>query len=105
MTPRSLAFIHRNYLSVGPLSVLGQMLLAEAGGERTFELVIPQIYAFATPAGPVSAATLDGTPLTSPRWLSAGTHTLRLTDPSPPVAFVWNHALRRGYSPFGETVE
>jgi hypothetical protein len=105
MSSRSLEFIHRNYLSVGPLSVLGQMLPADAGGERTFEVVIPQIYAFATPAGPVTAATLDGTPLTGPRWLSAGLHTLRLADPSPQVAFVWNHALRRGYSPFGETFE
>ena len=99
MTEKSLDFVHRNYLRVGYLDVLGKMISTYQDGAALFEVTIPERYIITAKQGRV-AGTLDGQPLDGARWLAAGPHELRLTSPASEVAVVWARALERGFSPF-----
>jgi hypothetical protein len=100
LTPATGQFVRQNYISVGPVLVLGQRLAPAVGGHVQFEIAIPEKYAIIDRHGPV-AGTLDGTELTGPRELFAGLHDLALSSPEDSVAIVWSRAIEKGYSPFG----
>jgi hypothetical protein len=100
LTPATGQFVRQNYISVGPVLVLGQRLAPALGGHVQFEIAIPEKYAIIDRHGPV-AGTLDGTELTGPRELFPGLHDLALSSPEDSVAIVWSRAIEKGCSPFG----
>jgi hypothetical protein len=100
LTPVTDQFVRQNYISVGPVLVLGKRLAPVLGGRLQFEIAIPEKYAIVGQHGPV-AGILDGTEMTGPRELLAGQHDLALSSPADSVAIVWSRAIEKGYSPFG----
>jgi hypothetical protein len=98
---RDREFLDRNFLPIGHLRVLGQ-LLAEPKGEAksNFNIRIPNSYAVIAKQGTVSGW-LDGTPYRGPRKLDAGLHTFRSSSPGGgQLAIIWAPAIERGFSPF-----
>lgn len=83
------AFLRRNFVPVGAVRVAGKIVTSGA-----FRIEIPAVYAVLSD----SAAILDGTPYTRPRFLRAGTHTL--ASPSLRNAVIWDRAAALGLSPF-----
>ena len=70
--------------------------------ECTFDIAVPQRYALACEAGPITGI-LDGTPVDGPRELTAGRHEFVQTGgPDGRLVLIWAQALERGYSPFAE---
>jgi hypothetical protein len=95
-------FVQSNYLPVGNLSLLGQMLNREkksSGAVYPFSIAVPSDYQIVGRDGPLDG-TLDGTPLKGPRQFQAGAHELRIAGSHGPVALFWARAVERGYSPF-----
>jgi hypothetical protein len=81
--------------------VLGKKVAPAPGRHVQFEIAIPEEYTVVGRNGRLSG-TLDGSEITSPRDLSAGTHDLALNSPEETVAIVWSRAIEKGYSPFGQ---
>ncbi len=100
MMPSSQKFINENYVAVGLLHVLGQIMPGSEGQNFTFEIKIPEHYTLMTRNGQRPAGLLDGQPFTAPRVLEAGTHTFQRTRGTGPVAFLWARAAEKGFSPF-----
>jgi len=99
LTQATQQFVRQNYISVGPVLVLGKRLAPAVGGHVQFEIAIPGNYTIIDRRGPV-AGTLDGTEMTGARDLLAGRHDLALSSPEDSVAIVWSRAIEKGYSPF-----
>ncbi len=99
LTHHSQEFVEANYIPIGHLAVLGQILAPEKEGKITFNVTIPERYEIVTAAGPI-LGTLDRQPLNGPRWLEAGPHELELPHPSAEVVLIWSRASERGFSPF-----
>ena len=109
------AFVKANYLPLGNLQILGQILHPEPAGSDpeagsdaakknsdelcSFSIAVPSEYQIVSNDGPVSG-TLDGMPVNGPRRLLAGKHELRIAGSHGPVALFWARAVERGYSPF-----
>jgi hypothetical protein len=100
LTQATEQFVRQNYISVGPVLVLGKRLAPAVGGHVQFEIAVPEKYTVLDRHGPV-AGTLDGTEMTGTRELLAGLHDLALSSPEDSVAIVWSRAIEKGYSPFG----
>jgi hypothetical protein len=79
--------------------VLGKILPPARDGVVTFNVTIPERYAFEVRDG-VAGGTIDGEPLTGSYWLTAGLHELHLAEPADEVLIVWARAAERGISPF-----
>ncbi len=97
-----LRFLTANYLSVGPLFVVGKVLTPQASEPTrpiSFEVVIPARYRIITPAGPASGE-LDGLPCSGARYLSPGRHEFRPSPGRRRIALVWARAVEKGFSPF-----
>ena len=94
------SFVRDNYLTVAPhVEVAGKWLgQVRAGSAVDFDVEIPQRYAIVD-ADEDAGGTLDGTPYTSPRNLSAGPHRF-VPSHDDDWALVWARASRMGYSPF-----
>lgn len=92
------AFLDRNYLPIGDaLHVAGQRLGSLGAGESVrFDVAVAQTYRIVT-AHDAAAGSLDGTALTGPRALAAGSHTFTAAAAGA-VALVWSPALDRGMS-------
>ena len=107
------AFMRDNYVVVGEVRVLGQVLPAAEtviassahGTARThpgrihFRIRVPNEYAIVAEQGEFDGW-LDGTRYRGPRLLSEGTHELRVRADMPRLAYVWAPAFEKGYSPF-----
>jgi 4-amino-4-deoxy-L-arabinose transferase-like glycosyltransferase len=99
-TRADVAFIGRNYLSVGPLSVAGELIDVDASSHRaTFDIQIPADYVIVKSDGQVGGE-LDGTPYSESRFLDAGKHTFVSAGYFGRLAVIWSRALKMGYSPF-----
>jgi len=102
--PRGRAFMDSNYVSVGPLRVLG-MALGDAGpaGVLEFRIVIPERYSVMVAEGGseegFGAGTLDGRRPEGPALLAAGLHRYRPAAGEHGIIVVWARALESGYSP------
>jgi hypothetical protein len=98
---RDLEFLNHNFLPVGHLRVLGQLIDApNAEVMSNFNIRIPNSYAVIAKQGTVSGW-LDGTPYHGPRKLGAGPHTFRSSSSgNGPLAIIWAPAIERGFSPF-----
>jgi hypothetical protein len=103
--PRDRAFIEANYISVGPLRVAGQFLdpssdhASESNRAISFEIRIPAWYSMVDSAGPAHGS-LDGVPISGPRFLSAGRHTYQSADQNVRSALVLAKAIDQGFQPF-----
>ncbi len=97
-TARDVAFIERNYVKTGPLSVVGQVVTSTAGAIR-FTIEIPATYTVIDRAGTVTGE-LDGTPFSGSRFLAAGEHRFVAASSLPEVAVIWSRAIELGFSPF-----
>lgn len=98
---RDLEFLNQNFLPVGHLRVLGQLLATpNAEAKSSFNIRIPNSYAVIAGQGTVSGW-LDGSPYHGPRKLDAGPHTFRSSSPGTgQLAIIWAPAIERGFSPF-----
>jgi len=108
MPHKGRTFIKENYVPIAwRLRVLGKFLRKEGektAGPCTFDVAVPQRYTLITLAG-TPAGTLDGTPFTGPRELSAGQHTFVPSAPTGRLVLIWAKALEQGYSPFARIKE
>lgn len=101
---RDQEFINRNFLPLGHLRVLGQLLDAPKGDTKNdfshFNISIPNSYAVIAEQGTVRGW-LDGTTYNGPRELNAGPHTFRSSSPDTSrMAIIWAPAIERGFTPF-----
>ena len=98
---RDREFLDRNFLPIGHLRVLGQLLAPpNAEAKSNFNIRIPNSYAVIAKQGTVSGW-LDGAPYHGPRKLGAGPHTFRSSGPgTSQLAIIWAPAIERGFSPF-----
>lgn len=98
---RDREFLDRNFLPIGHLRVLGQLLTTpNIEAKSTFEIRIPNSYAVIAEQGAVRGW-LDGTPYNGPRKLNAGPHTFKSSSPDTSrMAIIWAPAIERGFSPF-----
>jgi Dolichyl-phosphate-mannose-protein mannosyltransferase len=92
--PAARAFLSENFIDVGRLRVAGQGLKEDG----SFTIAVPGEYMIFHPRGEARGGTLDGTPYTGARSLSAGAH--RYIGSKEPTVVVWAPAIRRGHSPF-----
>jgi hypothetical protein len=101
--PRGRAFMAENYLPVGPLRVLGHMLIQKEGGDSlmAFEVVVPARYAIVVEHG-AAAGSLDGIPYDGARLLAPGVHEFRPDPSGGRFAVMWARAAEQGLSPFYE---
>ncbi len=99
LTRRTRTFTHENYLNLGELCVLGKRLQIPRAGPVSFEIAIPQTYSLISAKGAL-AGTLDGTPISGPRALAAGSHTVEPAVPVDEIAIIWTRAIEQGYTPF-----
>jgi hypothetical protein len=98
-SPHTLAFMEENYISVGGYRVLGHaMTPTEEARRYTFEVVIPETFAFIAGAKMVSGS-IDGQPCVGFATLSRGTHAFVANRPLAQVDFVWKQAIDRGFYP------
>ncbi len=102
LTKATARFVIHNYLSVGPVAVLGKSFGPAPVGHLQFEIAIPESYTVVGTSSRVSG-TLDGSKITGPRNLATGQHDLALNSPEDSVAIVWSRAIQKGYSPFAQT--
>ena len=93
--PRARAFLRKYFLDVGALRASGQWVRRDGA----FAIAVPGRYVIATERG-LARGMLDGTPLTGPVTLRAGTHRFVRTAAGERVACFWADAYERGYSPF-----
>ena len=96
------AFLQGNFISVGPLSVAGQVLSWSSNASSApieFDVAVPARYAVVGESGFVDGV-LDGTPFNESRPLSVGHHVFHAQHPTGPVVLVWANAVDCGYSPF-----
>ncbi|HEX8172317.1 MAG TPA: glycosyltransferase family 39 protein [Thermoanaerobaculia bacterium] len=91
--PAARAFLSENFLDMGRLRASGQWLKDDG----SFTIAVPGRYVIVTERGP-AAGTLDGTPYTGARELTAGPH--RFAGRKEQTAVVWAPAVERGHSPF-----
>ncbi|MDQ6623597.1 MAG: hypothetical protein M3Y86_08955 [Verrucomicrobiota bacterium] len=99
-TKQDTSFIDKNYLPVGPLSVVGQILSATSGAKAIkFQIVIPASYAIISKSGPATGM-LDGKPYSGAIFLEAGPHQFQGQFSEGRLAVVWARALELGFSPF-----
>lgn len=97
---RSRRFLNANYLPVGSLRVVGQLLVtAEGADAQQFEIRVPQRYAVVPERGRATGL-LDGVAYRGPRELTVGRHTYRPWSPEGRTAIIWADAVARGASPF-----
>jgi 4-amino-4-deoxy-L-arabinose transferase-like glycosyltransferase len=97
-----LSFLTENYVSVGPLFVVGKILTSRSPDPTrpiSFEVVIPAWYRIVTPLGPAEGE-LDGLPCRGARYLSPGRHEFRPSPGQGQSALVWARAVEKGFSPF-----
>ncbi|HEY2343088.1 MAG TPA: hypothetical protein VGH90_08680, partial [Chthoniobacteraceae bacterium] len=97
---RDLAFAEANYLSIGGISVLGQHLAVPVEGAIRFEVRVPETYSIIAGKNDVPGL-LDGTPLNGSRYLEAGPHEFRPTNPRPKhrLDLFLSRAHEKGYVP------
>ena len=103
--PAAQAFVSAHYLSVGAVSVLGQVLEpgsgAQAGQSRTyrFNVAVPADYVVIDPAGQPASGQLDGAPLSGTgRRLEAGAHEFSSLAAGRLIVF-WARAWKEGLRP------
>lgn len=101
---RGREFLKRNFLVVGHLRVVGQLLAVPVNvpnHDISFDISVSTSYALLAESGAVSGW-LDGVPYNGPRQLEAGHHTFRLSAPAGAgeLAVIWAPAIQRGFSPF-----
>ncbi len=97
-----IAFLTANYLSVGPLFVVGKILTftpSDSTRPVSFDVAISARYCIVTSTGPVYGE-LDGLPYRGARYLSPGSHELLLSPGQGQIALVWARAVEKGFSPF-----
>lgn len=103
MTSSAHEFIRANYVPIAfRLKVLGKVICEEDQAPEnpcSFDIAIPARYTIVTVSGTPSG-TIDGTPFTGPRELTAGHHEFRPTGTPERAMLVWANAIERGYSPF-----
>lgn len=104
LTKKAQVFIRENYLPMGhELWMAGQkMKLAGPPTKRSarFDIAIPTRYTILTPDNQPAVGEVDGTPLTGPRQLTAGSHTFTGGVGSPKYVVVfWSQAFERGFAP------
>ncbi|MEP6810032.1 MAG: glycosyltransferase family 39 protein [Chthoniobacterales bacterium] len=95
-------FIEANFLPVGnEVRVAGHFLppVSAAHAAIPFHISMADDYEVLSATGP-AAGLLDGTPLTGPRFLSAGEHAFEPDHPGPPLAVLWARAAGLHFSPF-----
>jgi hypothetical protein len=99
------AFVDRNYVPVGPLSVLGQVIEPKgrtgAGDSRAydFEIAVPGNYVVIDPEGRLAAGRLDGeAPAAGGRSLQAGPHEFSSLSDGRLIVF-WARAWKEGFRP------
>jgi hypothetical protein len=107
--PTAQAFVDANYLSVGPLSVLGKVIAPEPpspdGEPRAyrFQIAVPDEYVVIGQDGVLENGLLDGEPLTpTGRRLQAGTHEFASHAAGRLIVF-WANAWRNGFRPLALT--
>ena len=97
--PRTLAFMDENYIPVGGYRVLGHDMTPVTGSPAfTFEVVIPESFAFVS-KGKVISGRIDGQPCKGSAALAEGTHEFVPNRFNQRVAFVWKQAVDRGFYP------
>ncbi|MGZ8984647.1 MAG: ArnT family glycosyltransferase [Methylotenera sp.] len=100
---RGREFLNNNFLVVGQLRVVGQLLAIPINGQNqdmSFDIHVPTNYELMAESGVVSGW-LDGIPYRGSRQLDAGHHTFRLSSPlKGKLAVIWAPAIQRGFSPF-----
>jgi hypothetical protein len=101
LTPATGEFINQNYVSVGSVMILGKKIALNKGRQVQFEIVIPEKYRVVTREGEASG-TLDGSPISGARDLSAGIHELALDPPADAPMVVWARGIEKGFSPFSQ---
>jgi hypothetical protein len=99
MMPDTKRFVEKNYVRVDGARVLGKRLATNARQPLTFEIAVPERYAFVGSKGPVSG-TIDGQPINGPLTLEAGPHELVVTNHHGETTVIWARALERGFSPY-----
>ena len=99
------AFVSANYLSVGPISVLGKIIgpqkTSNGDSEHSypFEIAVPADYVVIGPDGNPAAALLDGEPLGGrARRLQAGPHEIT-SQAGGSLIVLWANAWSKGFRP------
>ncbi|MDR3404662.1 MAG: hypothetical protein P4L99_19320 [Chthoniobacter sp.] len=95
---RTLAFMESNYLAVGKYRVLGNSMKNAGDGRFTFNVTIPETFAFVA-NGQVVKGLLDGNDCPGFAPLAAGPHEFIPTRRCSQIDFVWKRAIDRGFSP------
>lgn len=89
---RSFNFAGTSYVPWGPVYVAGFRLPAFDGHPIAFDVRIAGDYTVLGPNG-VIAATIDGTSAGTTRYLTAGTHTIVCSTPTPHPLVIWSRVL------------
>jgi hypothetical protein len=104
LTKKAQVFIKRNYVPTGhELWMAGQKRKLSGPAKKRsaqFDIAVPARYIVLAPDNTEAVGELDGTPLTGPRELAAGSHTFTGKADSPKYIVVfWSQAFERGFSP------
>ena len=94
-------FMAENYLAVGRMRVAGKVIAAKpvaANETIRFAVAVPASYVFWADGGPITGS-LDGTPPTEARELTAGPHAFAPDAPHGPVAIFWSRAADLKFQP------
>jgi hypothetical protein len=96
-------FVEQNYLPVTDDLRVAGLILKPGATDPTraeFQIVIPAWYKLISRDAKVSAL-VDGTPFDQTRFLAAGRHTFKSTEPIHDIVLLWAQAVDRQFTPFG----
>ncbi|MEP6671437.1 MAG: hypothetical protein ABJF10_19905 [Chthoniobacter sp.] len=99
-------FMTENYLAVGRMRVAGKVIAGKpvtANDAIRFDVAVPASYAIWAD-GQAIAGSLDGSPNTEPRELTAGLHEFTPDAAHGPVAIFWARAAEAGFKPVVDQV-
>jgi len=98
---RTRAFLQQNFIRIGRLRVVGQLLPLPENTTHSisFDIKIPARYVIISKGG-TTAGLLDDKPYDGARFLTAGHHEFKPFSPDRQFVLLWARAVERGFSPF-----